>query len=37
MAVKCVTLQQEPWDVTALKKESENEVITGDCGVLLER
>jgi hypothetical protein len=37
MVIKCIVFQEESWDVPTLKNESENEVITGDCGMLLER
>jgi hypothetical protein len=37
MVIKYIVFQEESWNVATLKNESENEIITGDCGMLLER
>jgi hypothetical protein len=37
MVIKCTVFQEDSWDVATIKNGSENEVITGDCGMLLER
>jgi hypothetical protein len=34
---KFIVFQEEWWDVTIVKNEVKDEVITGDCGVLQER
>jgi hypothetical protein len=34
---KFIVFQEELWDVTTMKNEVKDEVITGDCGVLQER
>jgi len=34
---KFIEFQEELWDVTTMKNEVKDEVITGDCGVLQER